>query len=151
MDIQLTTIEINEKRKLLQDYSPAQEALTILENNKGRFDTSFDKLWENKNGVHTFGERKSLWQVTLKELRNELCGNEGFRAQFQEYTKNPGSTPLLTGLIVSLTTLAGLPIDPAIATIIVLYLLKIGLNIFCSYTEPVGNSDSSSAKEGKVG
>jgi hypothetical protein len=34
------------------------------------------------------------------------------------------------------TTTAGLPIDPAIATIVVLYLVKIGLNVFCEYTEP---------------
>jgi divalent metal cation (Fe/Co/Zn/Cd) transporter len=43
---------------------------------------------------------------------------------------------LLTGLIVSLITIFGLPIDPAIATIIVLYVVKIGLNTFCEYTEP---------------
>jgi divalent metal cation (Fe/Co/Zn/Cd) transporter len=29
----------------------------------------------------------------------------------------------------------GLPLDPAIATIVVLYILKIGLNIFCEYTD----------------
>jgi hypothetical protein len=44
--------------------------------------------------------------------------------------------PLLTGLIVSLITIFGLPIDPASATIIVLYIVKIGLNTFCEYTEP---------------
>jgi divalent metal cation (Fe/Co/Zn/Cd) transporter len=43
---------------------------------------------------------------------------------------------LLTGLIVSLTTLSELPLDPALATIIVLYVVKIGLNTFCEYTEP---------------
>jgi divalent metal cation (Fe/Co/Zn/Cd) transporter len=58
-------------------------------------------------------------------------------------TKNPGSTPLLTGLIVSLVGVAathGLPLDPAIATIVVLYILKIGLNIFCEYTEPTAEA-----------
>ncbi|MEG4407321.1 hypothetical protein [Microcoleus sp. MON2_D5] len=76
----------------------------------------------------------------MKTLRAELCGDEGLRAQFKEYTKNPGSTPLLTGLIVAIVSLgasAGIPIDPSIATIIVLYLLKISLNIFCEYTDPV--------------
>lgn len=83
-------------------------------------------------------EGKSLWQITLKQLRQEVCGDDSFRTKLQEYTKNPGSTPLLTGLIVSLVGVAaahGLPLDPAIATIIVLYILKIGLNIFCEYTE----------------
>jgi hypothetical protein len=79
---------------------------------------------------------KSLWKTTLKVLRQEICGDEGFCTQFKNYTRNPGSTPLLTGLIVSLTTLSGLPIDPAIATVIVLYLLKIGLEIFCEHTKP---------------
>lgn len=74
----------------------------------------------------------------LGEIRKELCGNDGFRGKVKEYTNNPGSAPLLTGLIVSLVGIAGvhgLPIDPAIATIMVLYVVKIGLNIFCEYTE----------------
>ena len=79
---------------------------------------------------------KSVWETTIKVLRREICGDEGFRAQFKNYTRNPGSAPLLTGLIVSLTTISGIPIDPAIATVIVLYLLKIGLEIFCEYTNP---------------
>ena len=88
-------------------------------------------------------EGRSLWQITLKTLRNELCGDDGFRGQLKEYTKNPGSSPLLTGVIVSLVGLAsanGVPIDPAIATVIVLYILKIGVNIFCDYTEPTADS-----------
>lgn len=78
----------------------------------------------------------------LGELRKELCGDEGFRGKVKEYTNNPGSAPLLTGLIVSLVGIAGahgLPLDPAIATIIVLYVVKIGLNTFCEYTEPTAD------------
>ncbi|MCU0547179.1 MAG: hypothetical protein MUE44_34310 [Oscillatoriaceae cyanobacterium Prado104] len=138
----LTPAEINEKRMMLQDYIPAQEALAILEKHNGRIDTSFDELWGENNNLEFYSQQKggkSLWQITMKTLRAELCGNEGLRAQFKEYTKNPGSTPLLTGLIVAIVGLgasSGIPIDPTIATIIVLYLLKIGLNIFCEYTEP---------------
>jgi hypothetical protein len=139
----LTPAEINDKRMMLQDYAPAQAALAILEKNKGRIDTSFDELWGENNNLEFYLQQKggkSLWQVTLKTLRAELCGNDGLRAQFKDYTKNPGSTPLLTGLIVAIVSLgasSGIPIDPSIATIIVLYLLKISLNIFCEYTEPV--------------
>ena len=139
----LTPAEINEKRMMLQDYAPAQEALAILEKNNGRIDTSFDELWfrgEKMEIPEQPKSGKSLLQVTMKTLRAELCGDEGLRAQFKEYTKNPGSTPLLTGLIVAIVSLgasAGIPIDPSIATIIVLYLLKISLNIFCEYTDPV--------------
>ncbi len=138
MDNQLTPTEIQEVQQILKDYSPAQEAFTILEKNQGRLDASFDELWEEKTGIPTYG-KKSLWKVTLGELRKELCGDEGFRGKVKEYTKNPGSAPLLTGLIVSLVGIAGahgLPLDPAIATIVVLYVVKIGLNTFCEYTEP---------------
>lgn len=141
MESQLTNREINAAQQLLQDCSPSQEAIVLLSQNNGKFDITFDQLWEEKNGVQTFGEGKSLWQSTLKVLRQELCGDDGFRAQFQEYTKNPGSAPLLTGLIVSLTTLSGLPLDPAISTIIVLYLLKVGLKIFCEHTEPADDGE----------
>ncbi|MCC5604025.1 hypothetical protein [Nostoc favosum] len=135
MSTQLTSAEIQEIQQILKDYTPAQTALTTLEKYNGRLDTSFDELWQEQTGIEVYGN-KSLWQSTLKILREELCGDDGFRAQFQEYTKNPASAPLLTGLIVSVTTLSGLPLDPAIATVIVLYLIKVGLKIFCEYTAP---------------
>jgi hypothetical protein len=139
MDAQLSTIEINVAREMLQDYEPAQHALENLSRHNGNVERSFQDLWVEKNGEPQIAENKSLWQVTVKVLRDELCGDDGFRGQISEYTKNPGSAPLLTGLIVSLVGIAGahgLPLDPAIATIVVLYILKIGLNIFCEYTEP---------------
>ena len=138
MNTQLDCTEINHIQQLLTDYEPAQKALITLEQNNGNFDTTFDELWAEKFGTNTYG-KKSLWQSTLTVLREELCGDEGFSAQFQEYTKNPGSAPLLTGLIVSITSLSGLPLDPAISTVIVLYLLKVGLKIFCEHTEPDNN------------
>ena len=133
---QLTTTEINEKCQLLQDYSPAQEALALLKENNGRLDISFDLLWEEKHGRQDYGPGESLWQVTLRVLRQEVCGDEGFRSKIYDYNKNPGTAPLLTGAIVYLVGLTTLPINPAIATIIVLYIVKVGLNIFCEYTEP---------------
>jgi hypothetical protein len=139
MEVQLSTNEIQAKQQLLQEYEPAQEAFAILEKNQGRLDASFDELWEEKNGRQTFAKGKSLWKVMLGELRKELCGDDGFRGKVKEYTNNPGSAPLLTGLIVSLVGIAGangLPLDPAIATIVVLYVVKIGLNTFCEYTDP---------------
>ena len=138
MAIQLTNTELAETRQLLQDYNPAQEAITILEANNGLLEVSFDKLWQEKNGIQSLPEGKSLWEVTKKVLRKEICGNEGFRAKVKEYNKNKGTAnapPLLAGAIVYLVGLITLPIDPAIATIIVLYILKVGLDIFCEYTE----------------
>ncbi len=150
MEVQLSTDEIQANQQLLQDYEPAQEAFAILEKNQGRLDASFDELWAEKTGqMYDPSKGKSVWQSTLKVLRDELCGDDGFRAQFQEYTKNPGSAPLLTGLIVSLTTLSGLPLDPAISTVIVLYLLKVGLKIFCEYTEPETDAKLPAAEDEK--
>jgi hypothetical protein len=147
MDVQLTTTEINSVREILHDYEPAQHALQNLQQHNGNVKRSFQDLWAEKNSplpikqeLELEQERESLWEVTLRVLREELCGDEGFRGQLSEYTKNPGSSPLLTGLIISLVSVAGaqgLPLDPAIATVVVLYILKIGLNIFCEYTEPI--------------
>jgi hypothetical protein len=136
--MQLTSNEIQATREIIPNYTPGLEALSHLERHNGNMETAFQDLWQEKNGQVIMPEGKSLLQITLKNLRNELCGDDGFRGQIKEYTKNPGSSPLLTGLIVSLVGLAstnGLPLDPAIATVIVLYILKIGVNIFCDYTE----------------
>lgn len=136
MEAQLNSIEIKGKQQLLQDYQPAQEAMAVLEKHDGRFDASFDQLWSEKNGIQDYGEGESLWEVTKRVLRQEICGDEGFRSKLSDYNKNPGSASLLTGAIVYLVGLTSLPINPAIATIIVLYIVKVGLNIFCEYTEP---------------
>ncbi|NJP11538.1 MAG: hypothetical protein HC866_20400 [Leptolyngbyaceae cyanobacterium RU_5_1] len=142
----MTSTEIQNIQLLVKSYnapeiSEIESAIATLEKNNGDLETSFNELWDERVGslgTYSPGD-KSLWQVTLKELRKEVCGDEGFRGKVKEYSKNPGSAPLLTGVIVSLVGIAGahgLPLDPAIATIIVLYILKIGLNIFCEYTEP---------------
>ena len=137
MDTQLTSSELNNMRKVLLDYEPAQKAMASLEAHNGKLEASFHELCLKEYGtLPEMGPGKSLWEVTLKNLRQELCGDDSFRTKVQEYSKNPGSTPLLTGLIVYLVGMAGLPLDPAIATVVVLYILKIGLNIFCEYTEP---------------
>jgi hypothetical protein len=55
-----------------------------------------------------------------------VCGDDGFYTKVQEYTKNLGNAPLFTGLIVSLLGMAaahGFPLDPAISTVVVLYIL----------------------------
>ena len=134
MKAQLTDTEIKASQQLLEDYEPAQKALIALQKHKGQLEASFDELWGEQ--TQQMYQGKSVWETTIKVLRQEICGDEGFRAQFKNYTRNPGSAPLLTGLIVSLTTISKIPIDPAIATVIVLYLLKIGLEIFCEYTNP---------------
>jgi len=135
MTPQLTPAEIQNINQLLQDYAPARNALSALTETNGNLEQSFEQLWAEQHGNQEFGNTK-LWQSTLTVFRQELCGKEGFQNQVKEYQKNPTSTPLLTGLIVAVVSSVGLPIDPAIATVIVLYILKVGINIFCEYIKP---------------
>lgn len=136
MTTQLTPEELQNYQNLLQNYEPAKAALETLEAENGDLENSFNSLWQEINGVPPQLGEQSIFKVTLEVLRDEICGkDDSFRTKVQELKKNPDSTPLLTGLIVYLVGFAGIPIDPAIATIIVLYILKIGVDIFCKYTE----------------
>ena len=139
MTIQLTSTELKETRQLLEEYKPAQEAITILEANNGLLEVSFEQLWQTKNGIQQLSQGKSLWEVTKKVLRQEICGDDGFRAKVKEYLNNKdqaNASSLLTGAIGYLVGSISIPIDSAIATIIVLYIMKVGLDIFCDYTDP---------------
>jgi hypothetical protein len=108
-----------------------------LEDHAGDLDASLEALLRSQMGQVDYGPR-SLKQVTLEVLRDQLCGDEGFRQKLKEYTKDTESAPLLTSAIVYLASQMVLPfpIDPALATLIVLYLSKLSLEIFCRYTEP---------------
>ncbi|MGF1568692.1 MAG: hypothetical protein ACFCVD_11595 [Nodosilinea sp.] len=89
-------------------------------------------------GTAVYGnDRKTLRQVFLANLRRELCCDDSFREKVEEYNKNPAQAALLTGLIVYVVELVALPwMSPEIATVAVLWVLKIGLRTFCDYTEP---------------
>lgn len=136
MNTQLTPSEIQKIQQILKD-EPAQKALSSLEQNNGNLEATFDIIWQEQFGIQEYGKGKSLLQLTLEEIRAEICGDQGLRGKLKEYTNNPGSASLLNNIIGSLVTVAalnGIPIDGAIATILVLYFLKIGLNVFCQYT-----------------
>jgi hypothetical protein len=135
MNAQLTLDEIKSVRDLLKEYQPADKAIATLEHHHGNLETSFEELWVEKNGVVAMPKGKNIWETTLEVLREELCGDEGFRARLSDYTKSPENAVLLTATITSLMALTAIPLDPSIATIVVLYILKIGLNVYCKYTE----------------
>lgn len=143
MSIQLNPEEVQKAHELIKETDkpevPSMEtAIATLEKHNGDLETSFQVLWQEQVGDLGTPETggNSLWEVTLKVLRQEICGDEGFRSKILDYNQNPGSASILTGAIVYLVGLTTLPINPAIATIVVLYILKVGLNIFCEYTEP---------------
>ncbi len=134
---QLSTAELQNAQALLQEYAPAQRAIATLSLHDGDLETSLTDLVMAEAGTAVFGaDRASLKEVFLRNLRREVCGDDSFREKVEEYNKNPGKAVLLTGLIVYLVNLVTLPINPAIATIVVLWVLKLGMRTFCEYTEP---------------
>ncbi|MBP0000915.1 MAG: hypothetical protein J7641_18280 [Cyanobacteria bacterium SID2] len=135
----LTPAEMQHAQQLLHDYAPAGEAMAVLEHHHGNISTSIGELWECAvpPEQRPFDvPRESLWSVIRRVLRDEICGDEGFLAKVTAYTRKPEDAALLTGIIIYLLELTALPISPAIATIVVLYIVKVGLRIFCEYTEP---------------
>ena len=138
MTTQLSTDDLQTTQDLLQDYAPAQPALATLRHHHGDLESSLEELAVAAAGTAVYGEdRKTLRQVLLANLRRELCGDDSFREKVEEYNKNPAQAALLTGLIVYVVELIALPwMSPAIATVAVLWVLKIGLRTFCDYTEP---------------
>jgi len=140
MTTQLTPAEIEEIQQLIQDNASAQQALTTLQQNNGYLEASFDALWQEKVGKTDYGKGKSLLQLTLDEIRAEICGDDGLRGKIKEYTKNPGSASLFNSIIGSLVAVAavhGIPVDGAASTPVVDIATIVGINVFCKYTEPV--------------
>ncbi|MEM8505933.1 MAG: hypothetical protein AAF716_22620 [Cyanobacteria bacterium P01_D01_bin.1] len=137
MSTQLSTAERQTAQFLLQDYAAAQPALTLLDQHNGDIETSLTELIAAEAGTALYGiDRDKLQKVFLQNLRKEICGNDSFREKVENYNKSPGKAALLTGLIVYVIDIVTLPINPAIATIAVLWVLKLGLRTFCDYTEP---------------
>ena len=137
MSLQLSAAELQTVQTLLQDYGEAQPAIAALLLHNGKLAPSLEDLVAEEAGAAVYGEeRKTLRQVFLRNVRREICGDDGFLAKVEEYNKKPGEAALLAGLIVYVIDLVTLPINPAIATVVVLWVLKLGIRTFCDYTEP---------------
>ena len=136
--VRLSEAELEDARVLLGDYAPAGGALATLSQNGGDLEASLEELVVAEAGTAVFGEgRRSLREVFVRNLRREVCGDEGFLARVEALNRKPGDAALLTGAIVYLVDLVALPmITPAIATVVVLWVVKLGIRVFCEYTEP---------------
>ncbi|KAM3105390.1 hypothetical protein [Phormidesmis sp. 146-33] len=137
-----TLEEINQFRQ-----SPAADpqALHLLEQTQN-FEATFAQLYVDRYGEpRTFGdETRSLWQLLLKRVQQEVCGeNDSLRSLIQGAKKNPANATLVTGMITALVNLSGvpLPIDSAIATAVALYILHIGIDVFCEWSSPPSKAD----------
>lgn len=134
----LSASELQEVQQLLQDYQDAQPGIAALRQNEGDFDAALERLVAEEAGTADFGvDRQRLREVFVQNLRKELCGDDSFRTQVEEYNKKPGKAEALAGLIVYVIDVVALPINPAIAVVVVLWVLKLGIRTFCDYTEPV--------------
>ncbi|KAM3097886.1 hypothetical protein ACKFKG_07290 [Phormidesmis sp. 146-35] len=146
-----TLEEINQFRQ-----SPAADpqALHLLEQTQD-FEATFAQLYVDRYGQpRTFGDetrslrvthKGSLWQLLLKRVQQEVCGeNDSLRSLIQGAKKNPANATLVTGMITALVNLSGvpLPIDSAIATAVALYILHIGIDVFCEWSSPPSKADS---------
>ena len=101
----------------------------------GDIETAFNELFKAKNGTIQYGN-KSLWEVTLNVLRKEICNkNDSLKSEIKNLRKNPKETAIITGIIVSIIDKCQLPLDTGLATMVVLWILKVGIDIFCDYTE----------------
>lgn len=137
MTTQLSASELQDFEQVLQGYAPGERAIAYLTQNNGDLESSLDDLIRAEAGAQAYGiDGERLRAMFLKNLRREICGDDSFKTKVEEYNKNPGKAALLTGLIVYLVDLVTLPINPAIATIAVLWVLKLGVRTFCDYTEP---------------
>ncbi|MEO0406730.1 MAG: hypothetical protein AAF289_05205 [Cyanobacteria bacterium P01_A01_bin.135] len=139
MTTHLTPHELLQAQHLLQNYQPAQPALTTLTQTGGDLEISFNQLWAAQTGQQTFSETQSIWQIAREEFRRELCDDEGFRAKIQNYLKNPTDAAALTAAILYIVELAALSaiVNPAIATVVVLYIAKVGLQRLLQIHRPV--------------
>jgi hypothetical protein len=144
MTTQLSTAELQATQALLQGYAPAQPALDTLHQHQGDLEASLEELVVAAAVTAVYGDdRKTLRQVFLANLRRELCGDDSFREKVEEYNKDPTKAVLLTGLIVYVINAVTLPINPAIAVVVVLWVLKLGIRTFCDYTEPTEAKEDS--------
>ncbi|MEL6159384.1 MAG: hypothetical protein AAFQ40_14570 [Cyanobacteria bacterium J06623_5] len=141
MTPQLSPAEIQTAQSLLQNYAAAQPAFTTLTQNDGDLEASLGELVAAEAGSAVYGpDRDRLLTVFLRNLQKEICGDNSFRTKVEEYNKNSGKAALLTELIVYVIDAVALPmITPAIATIAVLWILKLGLRTFCDYTKPASD------------
>lgn len=132
----LTPAELHALHTQLQDYAPGQAALTQLQQHQGELALTLEAaLMEQFGPPQQMGDR-TLWQVTKQQVRQELCEQEGFLGKIKAYIDKPGDAGMLTAAIGYVVAELSIAVSPLVATLIVLYVAKVGLGIFCEYTKP---------------
>jgi hypothetical protein len=136
--MELNRSEIQDFQGVAKGDVSLEAAAAALDENDGDLIAAFDQLWVERYGVQQMGTHKSFFQIALDVLKEEICGDKGFRAQLEACKKDPKSATMLTGAVVYLSNLAhakGLPLDPALSTVFILYLSRLSLDTFCQYLQ----------------
>ncbi len=135
MTTQLSLSDIEYWQEQWPKDEATEAAFEMILTEDGDIETAFNELFKEKNGTIQYGNQ-SLWKVTLNILRKEICNkNDSLKSEIQTLRKNPKETAIITGIIVSIIEKCQLPLDTGLATMIVLWILKVGIDIFCDYTE----------------
>ena len=135
MTTKLSLSDIEYWQKQWTKDEATETAFEMILTEDGDIETAFNELFKAKNGTIQYGN-KSLREVTLNVLRKEICNkNDSLKSEIKNLRKNPKETAIITGIIVSIIDKCQLPLDTGLATMIVLWILKVGIDIFCDYTE----------------
>lgn len=142
----LTEKELNHAYHLLEHYPEAQAGIEVLKRHRGNPKTSIEELVGHPSfQVQSLvAAPKSVWEILLEQLYLDVCGSNSsdlcqtnrnsLRKILNESQLHPESAALLSGAVVYLAPLSGLAVSPAVATILVLYVLHLGINVFYEYT-----------------
>ena len=122
----------------LRESDLSAEAMSLLDQHDGNLDGALEESMAMEYGGVAMGDKRSLKEATLTVFRKELCGDEGFRGLLKKYLDKPKDAAILTGAVAYVVEAVALPIaiTPAIATLVVLYILRVGVDIFCEYAKP---------------
>jgi len=134
----LTAAELEPLYPLARDSEAFEEALRVLKDHGGDLEEGFAALFVERNGVQNFADRRAILQAVLDVMRDEICGEKGLRDKLSEYTSDPTrAVPLLSAVeaLKNLAHLKGLPIDTTLVVLLVLYVAKVGLKLFCRFSE----------------
>ncbi len=135
MTFVLSPAEIEAAQTQFAGQAAAQEAIAALQAHSGRLDTSFNHLCAQKIGVAVVFEPddpRSFWQATLNTLASTLGRSKSFQQQLQDYQRSPENVAQLPRLLDTLRSTAALPMDQAMATLVLIHLLRVDWDRFCA-------------------
>jgi hypothetical protein len=139
----LSQSELQQFRQAIATLPEAATAIDQLEQTQD-FEATIEALFHAQAGApQTFGnpsDRPKIWPLLKTRIMQEICGeDESFRSMIKDIKKNPSNAIMVTGAITYLVNLSGIPfpVEPALATGVILYIAHIGIDVFCEWSTPV--------------